>query len=212
MKSCVSCFQSIEETILPLQSSQPTETQSRVDEEHKKGLKYSKATASDSDNAEKRSKSADREERSSSSRKSRHNSKKHKRKRHPLRSLGDTMSSVVSSELSSNRYRRMSDEGSPDEERERSRQQSPSRTTQLQEEVKQMNITSSSGDEVVARVTAVEERLRSLEESTQMSLYNIEALLRNFIFYQNSGRAVPFAGDIHRYRSEYGQQFQDDLL
>ena len=81
-----------------------------------------------------------------------------------------------------------------------------------QDEIKQLNIVASSNDEVIARVTSVEERLRRLEENTQMSLYNIEALLRNFIFYQSSARqGTPGASaGSGNFATDYAQGYYND--
>ncbi len=93
---------------------------------------------------------------------------------------------------------------------------SPTRHTE-QSEIKQMNIVAANNEEVLDRINGIEDRLERLEQTTQMSLYNIEALLRNFIFYQSgrqgsrSGSRGAGSGDggAASYALDYRQGFND---
>ena len=138
--------------------------------------------------------------------------------------LESTLSSVKSK--GSSKYQRMTeddDDSSNEDENGRSSRHTfrkekhiSSRSRSHEEdEIKQLNITASSNDEVIARISSVEERLRRLEENNQMSLYNIEALLRNFIFYQSSARqGAPGArggsGGSGNFATDYAQGYYND--
>ena len=182
---------------------------------------------SDSDNylKRRRSKSAEhvRHGDDHDSRKSKKRKEKKKRES-TFETLENNFLSLGSSDTDTRRYRRLLEQDdSSGEERGRPsyhvcrKAKHAVDKTQLQDEIKQINIVATSNDEVIARVASVDERLRRLEENTQMSLYNIEALLRNFIFYQSSARpgagsAASSRGAAGRFASEYGQGFYNDRI
>lgn len=148
------------------------------------------------------------------SRKKREKKERRKKKKGALESLEH----FVSSDSGKNRYQRILDEDSDsceEEMRKTHTKDRPRGHAPVEDEVKQLNVVPISNDQVLERVASVEERLRRLEENTQMSLYNIEALLRNFIFYQSSAQPGA-AGSRGRntgassYTSEYGQGFYND--
>ncbi len=107
-------------------------------------------------------------------------SKKRDKKDHKGHRFQDNLPNIVSSKK---KYGRLV------EEEEESSEEETKQLTPRQEQ-REQNIAriSPSSDEISTRMASMEERLKRLEDKTQASLYNIEALLRNFIFYQNSGR------------------------